>query len=1319
MEYVVNGKVKDLQAALFPVQPIPEEQSQKPKKKKVKKKVKKVKAKGNSISNQCLQTRFGIERKDLDSVLTLANGLVKAKDGFLQGGDANFDAVARWPTECQVLGDRVRHLDYSPAEPEVFYIPSGKEPRPKPVGEESGETVFQYCPAGPINYFSRSCIGGSAVELNNERNGEQPPANVNNLAFESRFESGNLGKVIKITDTYYQLHLRKDLYTQRHMQWYYFRITNTRSNVMYRLSIVNMCKEDSLYNEGLRPLMYSEKEATSKKIGWRRCGENICYYKNDSSDEEKEKHTLTFNVYFPHDQDTVYLAHCYPYTYTDLQEYLGKIANDPIKARFTKLRLLCRSLAGNAVYYLTITAPQANDDAQQRKKGVVITARVHPGETPSSWIMKGIIDFLTGESNQARELRERFIFKLVPMLNPDGVIVGNNRCSLAGKDLNRQYRTVLRESYPSVWHTKLMIRRLMEECGIAMYCDLHAHSRKHNIFIYGCESKRAGYPGKLAEQVFPLMLHKNAADKFSFENCKFHIEKNKEGTGRVVVWLMGIQNSYTMEASLGGSRLGSRNGTHFSTQDYEQVGKAFCETLLDFSDSDPIKEKLRSKIIARLAKEGSSADEPTNIDLTDYSSDEGDTSESSSEDDKYNGDVISRRLSACSEDRRYLCVPPPSPMLLKPATADSLGKIKKPKATLPRSVLPRRKTRNRTAMDLPTTDPGSDLYDMTDSGDETNARSAAENQGGRSSGDESRLYGKENRVSKKSDINLPAIVRPRSLSLGEEIIEDHLCISATSVFFTLLVPALVLYYIYFRVSRAHMLELAEKIPGPKGLPLLGNALELLGSSDTIFRNVYARSFEFDQVIKLWVGPKLVIFLIDPRDIEVILSSHVYIDKASEYRFFEPWLGNGLLISTGQKWRAHRKLIAPTFHLNVLKSFIDLFNANSRAVVGRMREEGTKEFDIHDYMSETTVEILLETAMGVSKSTQDKSGYEYAMAVMKMCDILHMRHTRPWLRLDWVFSLTKYGKEQVRLLDIIHGLTKKVVAKKKEDYKSGKRNFVDTGATVKDVVKSTTVVEGLSFGQSAGLKDDLDVDDNDIGEKKRQAFLDLLIESSQNGVVLTDEEVKEQVDTIMFEGHDTTAAGSSFFLSMMGCHPDIQEKVIQEIDEIFGDSDRPATFQDTLEMKYLERCLMETLRMYPPVPFIAREIKTDLKLASGDYTIPAGCTVAIGTFKLHRQPHIYPNPDVFNPDNFLPEKTANRHYYAFIPFSAGPRSCVGRKYAMLKLKILLSTILRNFRVKSTVKEEDFRLQADIILKRAEGFKVKLEPRTDRGRTVTKA
>ncbi|XP_046395791.1 cytosolic carboxypeptidase 2-like [Ischnura elegans] len=552
----------------------------------------------------------------------------------------------RWPIECQVIEERIYHIDYIPPTPEQYYVVTGRELKPKPVGVESGTVIYDYRPCTSVNYespnvtlplqFSRSLIGGTPAtpEMVAATPYDEIPGHT--LHFESRFECGNLAKVVKITDVYYELYLRPDLYTGRHMQWFYFRVQDTRSHCMYRFSIVNLSKPDSLYSCGMKPLMYSTKDADLKRIGWRRCGENISYFRNNSLDEDDlpPSYTLTFNIEFPYDGDTVFLAHSYPYTYSALQDYLIKLQNDPVKSEFSKLRLLCRTLAGNNVYYLTITAPTPPEESK-KKQAVVVTARVHPGETPSSWMMKGFLDYLTSDSNQAKELREKFIFKLVPMLNPDGVIVGNNRCSLTGRDLNRQYRTVIRETYPSIWYTKVMIRRLLDDCGIVMYCDLHAHSRKHNVFIYGCESKRVA-ERTLKEQVFPLMLHKNAADKFSFENCKFRIQRNKEGTGRVVLWSMGVNNSYTMEASFGGSRLaGRRYGTHFSTADLEAMGRHFCDTLLDFCDEDPSKERLRNKIVTRLLEEGSNADEPTNIILSDYSSDDGDTS-SSSEDEKEN-----------------------------------------------------------------------------------------------------------------------------------------------------------------------------------------------------------------------------------------------------------------------------------------------------------------------------------------------------------------------------------------------------------------------------------------------------------------------------------------------------------------------------------------------------------------------------------------------------------------------------------------------------------------------------------------------------------
>lgn len=155
-------------------------------------------------------------------------------------------------------------------------------------------------------------------------------------------------------------------------------------------SIVNLTKPDSLYKEGMRPLMYSTTDATNNNVGWKRCGENIAYFRNedpniyntrnyhqvlidDFDDDENGNiysYTLTFNVEFQYENDTVYFAHSYPYTYSDLQDYLMNIQRHPIKSKFCKLRLLCRSLAGNNVYYLTVTAPTTPEEEMQKVKNL-------------------------------------------------------------------------------------------------------------------------------------------------------------------------------------------------------------------------------------------------------------------------------------------------------------------------------------------------------------------------------------------------------------------------------------------------------------------------------------------------------------------------------------------------------------------------------------------------------------------------------------------------------------------------------------------------------------------------------------------------------------------------------------------------------------------------------------------------------------------------------------------------------------------------------------------------------------------------------------
>ncbi|KAJ8944755.1 hypothetical protein NQ318_011662 [Aromia moschata] len=630
---VPDSKVKSLQASLFPPQ---------------------LTSSGSYFSTFFIKTQTSEE----DNSKCLVSE--SFKDWLSINKDVDFTLQApRWPTECQVVEERVKHLIDIPPSFEPFYVPTGNECQPKPTGDECGLIVYQYTPISAVNYFSRSSTGGSKYLLSADLCPEE-----DTLKFESRFESGNLERAIMVTPNFYELHLRADLYTNRHMQWFYFKIMNTKKRMFVQesifvkylaFSITNCSKENSLFNEGMKPLMYSTKDSCLHSIGWRRCGQNITYYCNENAipedTDQQMTYTLSFTVKFPHDDDEVYLAHSYPYTYSDLQDYLSELSSHPIKSSFSTVRLLCKSLAGNNVYYVTITSP-AVDGETKKKRAIVITARVHPGETPSSWIMKGFLDFLTGDSSPAKELRDKFIFKLVPMLNPDGVIVGNNRCSLSAKDLNRQYRTVIRDAYPSIWYTKLMVRRFgivvlhLESSSMSSIANessgLEGARCMLNTYLYTnwighfkdapfCKTSKRPRQEATGASVPIDATQKMQQINSRLKAVNLEYTNQKEGTGRVVMWMMGIVNSYTLEASFCGSTLGNRADTHFSTQDYEQMGRSFSQTLLDYYDDNPRKERLRSKIVDRLTKEGSNADEPTNICLSDYSSDEGDTSSSSDE----------------------------------------------------------------------------------------------------------------------------------------------------------------------------------------------------------------------------------------------------------------------------------------------------------------------------------------------------------------------------------------------------------------------------------------------------------------------------------------------------------------------------------------------------------------------------------------------------------------------------------------------------------------------------------------------------------------
>ena len=272
--------------------------------------------------------------------------------------------------------------------------------------------------------------------------------------------------------------------------------------------------------------------------------------------------------------------------------YLRGLELDPSIAKRFRRRPLCETLSGNTIEMLTVTSFMADPEAIAKRKGIVISSRVHPGESNASHMMQGIIDYLVGPSLDAKILRDNFVFKLVPMLNVDGVVVGNYRCSLAGLDLNRMWRDASRRITPSIFACKAMLRRLQEDRDVVLFCDLHGHSRKHNVFCYGCDSRHDPRPDRrYQEMIFPRLLWRNSS-VFSFSDCSFKVQRSKESTARVVVRKeLGIINSFTLEASLAGPNFGRLAGTHLTPAVLREVGHAFCDTILDYFDPDPAKRE--------------------------------------------------------------------------------------------------------------------------------------------------------------------------------------------------------------------------------------------------------------------------------------------------------------------------------------------------------------------------------------------------------------------------------------------------------------------------------------------------------------------------------------------------------------------------------------------------------------------------------------------------------------------------------------------------------------------------------------------------------
>ncbi|KAM6034319.1 cytosolic carboxypeptidase 1 isoform 3-T3 [Chlamydotis macqueenii] len=450
------------------------------------------------------------------------------------------------------------------------------------------------------------------------------PEEADVLKFNSKFESGNLRKVIQIRKNEYDLILNSDINSNHYHQWFYFEVSGMKTSIGYRFNIINCEKSNSQFNYGMQPLMYSVQEALNSRPYWTRVGTDICYYKNHFSrssiaaggQKGKSYYTITFTVTFQHKDDVCYFAYHYPYTYSTLKMHLQKLesTHNPQQIYFRQ-DVLCETLAGNSCPLVTITAmPESNYYEHickfRNRPYIFLTARVHPGETNASWVMKGTLEYLMSNNPSAQCLRESYIFKIIPMLNPDGVINGNHRCSLSGEDLNRQWQNPNPDLHPTIYHAKGLLQYLAAIKRLPLvYCDYHGHSRKKNVFMYGCSIKETMWHTNINAASCDLMedpgykalpkILSQTAPAFCMGSCSFVVEKSKESTARVVVWReIGVQRSYTMESTLCGCDQGKYKGLQIGTRELEEMGAKFCVGLLRLRRmTSPLEYNLPSSLL--------------------------------------------------------------------------------------------------------------------------------------------------------------------------------------------------------------------------------------------------------------------------------------------------------------------------------------------------------------------------------------------------------------------------------------------------------------------------------------------------------------------------------------------------------------------------------------------------------------------------------------------------------------------------------------------------------------------------------------------------
>ncbi|GBM41327.1 Cytochrome P450 4c3 [Araneus ventricosus] len=311
-------------------------------------------------------------------------------------------------------------------------------------------------------------------------------------------------------------------------------------------------------------------------------------------------------------------------------------------------------------------------------------------------------------------------------------------------------------------------------------------------------------------------------------------------------------------------------------------------------------------------------------------------------------------------------------------------------------------------------------------------------------------------------------------------------------------------------------------------------------------------------------------------------------------------------------------------------------------------------------------------LGVKIGDSENDGSQFVESFRRINELFTIRMFKFWYWPNFLFKLSNDGKEMKHHVQVVHDFTRKMIQQEMKRHLRGQR-------------------------------------EQDRG--KRKALLDILLDRHMESGGLSEEDIWEEVNTFLLAGHETVSTTIIWVLYLIGLYNDVQTKIHEEMDKVFGDdTTKPVSEKDLSDLQYLDCVLKETSRLYPAAPWFGRKTPEDTHTNISGHIIPKGTSCVVLTYFLHRDEEVFPDPEKFDPERFSRENCLKIPEYAYVPFSAGPRNCIGQRFAMMEIKIIISSILRKFSIESLDTREKVQPFFYDTLHPSVPIRIRIRPRT---------